>query len=154
MHGSVTLHMTASTRTVWDLVSDITNTGRFSPETFEAQWLDGATGPGVGVRFRGHVRRNGRGPVYWTKCTIIRCEPECDFAFTVDVGDKPVNTWRYQLEQRDGGTDVTESFELTANALTRVYWALLGWARSKTNIKGMQATLERIRKEAEAVDRS
>ena len=46
-------------RTIWDLVSDVTKIGRYSPETFEAEWLDGATGPAVGATFRGHVKRNG-----------------------------------------------------------------------------------------------
>jgi hypothetical protein len=27
---------------IWTLVADVRNTGRFSPETFEAEWLDGA----------------------------------------------------------------------------------------------------------------
>jgi hypothetical protein len=52
--------MAASPEHVWSLVSDVTNIGRFSPETFEAEWLDGKTGPAEGVRFRGHVRRNGK----------------------------------------------------------------------------------------------
>src|ERR1035441_1251487 len=66
MKGSVTVHFAAPPAQVWDLVSDITRIGEFSPETFEARWLTrpqvAATGPEVGARFRGHVRRNGRGP--------------------------------------------------------------------------------------------
>ena len=83
MHGSVTVHMAASADRVWDLVSDITRVGEFSPETFEAEWLGGASGPEVGARFRGHVRRNGRGPVYWTVCTVVACDPGREFAFAV-----------------------------------------------------------------------
>ena len=56
-------------------MSDVTNIGKFSPETFEAEWIDGATGPAVGARFRGHVKRNGKGPTYWTTCTVSECEP-------------------------------------------------------------------------------
>ena len=48
MHDSVTVHMDAPPEKVWALVSDVTQIGRFSPETFEAEWLDGATGPAVG----------------------------------------------------------------------------------------------------------
>ena len=62
MKGSVTMHMEAAPRVVWELVSDITNTGRFSPETIDAEWLGGATAPAVGVKFRGKVLRNGRPP--------------------------------------------------------------------------------------------
>src|SRR4051812_42983812 len=107
MHGSVTVHVDAPPERVWGLISDVTNIGRFSPETFDAEWLDGATGPAPGARFRGHVKRNGRGPVYWTKCTVVAADPGREFAFTVDTGGKPVNTWRYLLEPSGDGTDVT-----------------------------------------------
>ena len=49
MHDSVTVHMSATPDKVWGLVSDVTKTGQFSPETYEAEWLDGATGPAVDV---------------------------------------------------------------------------------------------------------
>src|SRR3954451_11523420 len=98
MRDEVSMLMDAPVAVVWALVSDVTNIGRFSPETFEAEWLDGADGPAVGVRFRGHVKRNGRGPVYWTKCSIVSCVPAREFAFTVEVAGRPVNTWRYRLE--------------------------------------------------------
>lgn len=154
MHDSVTVHMKAPPQQIWELVSDITNTGRFSPETFEAEWLDGATGPAVGVRFRGHVKRNGRGPTYWTECKITACEPGREFAFAVINRGKPLNTWRYTFEPVGDGTDVTESFELLDILPLRIYWFLLGWARGRTNREGMRTTLERIKKvvEAEAAD--
>ncbi|MSX96135.1 MAG: SRPBCC family protein, partial [Actinobacteria bacterium] len=65
MGDEVTVHMNATPQQVWALVSDVTQIGRYSPETFEGEWLDGATGPAVGVRFRGHVKRNQKGPTYW-----------------------------------------------------------------------------------------
>src|SRR3984885_1476125 len=129
MHGAVTLHMAASPERIWGLVSDVTNTGRFSPETFEAEWLDGATGPALGVRFRGHVRRNGRGPVYWTTCAIVACEPGREFAFSVMAGERGGKTWRYELEPSGEGTDVTESFALADGPLLRLYWLLAGRLR-------------------------
>lgn len=150
MRGSVTVHMDASPHVVWDLVSDVTRIGEFSPETFEAEWVDGATGPEVGAHFRGHVKRNGIGPVYWTACKVLYCEPEKDFGFGVYVYGRRTNTWRYQLEEKDGGTDVTESFELTPVPFLRVYWAVLGKLRGRTNQRGMQQTLERIKDIAEA----
>lgn len=55
MEGSATVHMAAPPDKIWTLIADVRNTGRFSPETFEAEWLDGATGPALGARFRGHV---------------------------------------------------------------------------------------------------
>ena len=155
MRGAVNVHMAASPDRVWALVSDVTRVGDFSPETFEAQWLDGATGPAPGARFRGHVKRNGRGPVYWTVCTVTACEPGREFAFTVG-GPRGtiVNSWRYLLEPSAGGTDVTESFELPATVLTRLYWAVAGFARGRTNRNGMRVTLERIKAVAEAAPAS
>ena len=71
MQDSVTVHMAATPERIWDLVSDVTKIGRYSPETFEAEWLEGATGPAAGAKFRGHVKRNGKGPIYWTTCTVL-----------------------------------------------------------------------------------
>ena len=152
MRDSVTVHMDAPAERIWELVSDVTKIGRYSPETFEAEWLDGATGPAVGARFRGHVRRNGRGPNYWTTCEVVESEPGRAFAFGVGKpGKPPLNVWSYRLEPAaGGGTDVTESFALRRTAALRLYWALLGWARGKTNREGMRQTLERIKAEVEA----
>lgn len=150
MHDSVTVHMAALPQRVWELVSDVTKIGRYSPETFEAEWLDGASGPTVGARFRGHVKRNQKGPTYWTTCTVITSEPGREFAFGVGPPGRPLNVWRYRLEAKGDGTDVTESFELTPTWWLRAYWALLGWARGRTNRSGMQQTLERIKAEVES----
>jgi len=145
MRGSVTVHMAAPPDVVWDLVSDVTRIGEFSPETFEAEWVDGATGPELGARFRGHVKRNGVGPVYWTSCKVTACEPGKEFGFAVYGVGSRANNWHYQLEPRDGGTEVTESFRLESNPVLKAYWLLLGWSRGKTNERGMLQTLERIK---------
>jgi len=76
----------------WELVSDITRIGEFSPETFEAEWL----------------------------------EPRAD------------------------GSDVTESFELADTLLNRLFWAVAGHARRRTNLDGMRQTLDRIKAAAES----
>ncbi len=153
MQDSVTVHMAAPPDRIWDLVSDVTRIGRYSPETFEAEWLDGATGPSAGARFRGHVKRNGKGPIYWTTCTVMASEPGREFAFGVGSSDKPLNVWRYRLEPAGDGTDVTESFELARTAPLRLYWAVLGWTRGRTNRNGMRTTLERVKAEVEEAPR-
>lgn len=131
-------------------MSDVTRIGEYSPETFEAEWTHGATGPEVGARFRGHVKRNGKGPTYWSPCEVVACEAEREFGFVVGPERKAINTWRYRLEPTaDGGTDVTESFELANTLPLRIYWFTLGWARGKTNREGMRTTLERMKAELE-----
>ena len=96
------------------------------------------------------MKRNGRPPTYWTTCRITKCEPGSAFAFTVVVGSRDVNTWAYALRPNGTGTDVTESFELTNTAALRLYWALAGRWRRRTNERGMRTTLERIKTVAES----
>ena len=105
MQGEVTVHMNAPVDKVWDLVTDVTRIGEFSPETFDAEWTKGATGPAVGAWFRGHVKRNQKGPTYWTQCQVTACEQKQHFEFTVMTAGRPVNTWGYRLHPADGGTD-------------------------------------------------
>ena len=145
------MYIGATQQHVWELVSDVTYTGRFSPETFEAEWLNGATGPAAGVRFRGHVRRNGqRWLVYWTKCTITVSEPGRDFAFQVDgPGGKPTVTWAYHLEPCGDGTNVTESFEMGDAPGIALYAKFAEKSRTQTNLRNMRTTLERIKGAAE-----
>jgi hypothetical protein len=81
---------------------------------------------------------------------VTACEPGRTFAFGVGNGDKALNVWSYTLEPKGGTTDVTESFQLADNLGLRLYWALLGWARGKTNERGMRQTLERIKAEVES----
>ena len=135
MQGSVTVSMAAPAERIWDLIADVRNTGRFSPETFEAEWLDGATGPALGARFRGHVRRNEIGPVYWTTCRVTACEPGREFGFEVLVGDRPVNNWHYRLTPVDP---------------LRLIMPVWGPWRRRRNVRDMRRTLERIKAVVEA----
>jgi len=70
MEDSVTVGIDASASIVWQLFSDVTRIGEFSPETFEAERVGGAHTPAVGARFRGHVKRNQKGPTYWSTCEV------------------------------------------------------------------------------------
>lgn len=150
MQAAVTLHIDAPPLAVWELISDITKMGDFSPEVFEAEWLDGATGPAVGARYRGHVKRNEIGPTYWTTCRVTECVPGEVFEFAVVFGDRVANTWRYQLTPAGAGTDVTESYDLGDNLFTKVWRPLGGFLRDRRNRRDMLRTLERIKAVAEA----
>ena len=146
MKGSVTVRMAAPAEKIWDLIADVRNTGRFSPEVFESEWLHGATGPALGAKFRGHVRRNEIGPVYWTTCRVTACEPGREFGFAVlGPGDTAVNNWHYRLTPRDDGTDVTESFRMISSPLVSVFRVFGGFLRERRNLRDMRTTLERIK---------
>ena len=150
MEGSVTVHMAAPADKIWNVISDITRTGEFSPEVFESEWLGGATGPALGATFRGHVRRNEIGPIYWTTCRVTACEPGREFGFAVLAGDKALNNWHYRLAPSGDGTDVTESFRLTDHVLTKLWRPLGGFLRENRNKRDMLRTLERVKAAAEA----
>ena len=151
MQGSATVHMAAPADEIWDLIADVRNIGRFSPETFEAEWLGGATGPALGARFRGHVKRNEIGPVYWTTCRVTACDPGREFGFEVLLGDRAVNNWHYQLTPKADGTDVTESFRMAGSLMTALYyWMFGGLLRQRRNIRDMTKTLNRIKDVVEA----
>jgi len=91
------------------------------------------------------VKRNGVGPTYWSPCQVTKCVPREVFEFAVGTDDVTVNNWGYRLEPHDGGTTVTEYFRLEPTPYLRVYWALLGQLRGRTNEKGMRTTLERMK---------
>lgn len=151
MRADVTLHMNASPDKVWALVADITRMGEYSPEVVQAEWLEGSTGPELGARYRGQVKRNERFPVlYWTTCEVTECVPGEVFEFTVMMGDKPVNRWRYEFRAVDGGTDVTESFDLGDSLFTKIWRPLGGFLRERRNKRDMLRTLERVKAVAEA----
>ncbi|MDH6194087.1 uncharacterized protein YndB with AHSA1/START domain [Mycobacterium frederiksbergense] len=159
MRGSATIRISAPPAEVWNLVSDVTQIGRFSPETVTAEWLDGATSPRPGAKFRGRVKRNEKGPIYWTSCMVTECEPGRVFAFTVrsrpmGLPLAPKNTvrltWRYTFESTDGGgTLVTEEFELDDIPAMRLFWRTLGWLRGPRMVKDMGRTLLALKSAAE-----
>lgn len=143
------LRIEASPEALYDIVSDPSAMGRLSPECTGGRWLDGATGPAVGARFKGS---NKRGFVRWsTTSTVVEAERGKAFAF--EVGDSGTR-WAYRFEADGTGTIVTESREASkpypfiAKAFTSV---LLGGVAGHTEElrAGMAATLERLKAEAE-----
>jgi uncharacterized protein YndB with AHSA1/START domain len=145
LHAEVSVHIDAPVEEVWRLVSDVTRIGEFSPETFEARWTRGSTGPEVGASFKGHVKRNGVGPTYWSPCQVTRCVPNEVFEWAVGTDDVTLNNWGYRLRAEASGTTVTEYFRIEPNLAMRLYWTVLGPLRARTNRNGMRVTLERMK---------
>jgi uncharacterized protein YndB with AHSA1/START domain len=151
MHGEVTMHIDASPERLWALVSDVTNMGRWSPETYEAEWLDGATGPGEGVRFRGHNRRGRLGFRYWTKCTIVECDAGRTFSFRAGSSERAHTRWTYRFEPATGGTDATESWDFRGpDAIGKLMG--LGGKRAATLGRAMRTSLENLQAAAAESD--
>ena len=158
---TVEVRIDAPPQQVWDLVSDVTRIGEFSPETFEGKWTKGSTGPEVGATFAGHVKRNGVGPVYWSPCRVTACRPPGDddeamagparFEWTVGTDAATFNNWGYEVEPHpEGGSRVREYFRIEPNLPMKAYWLVMGRARGNTNVHGMRTTLERMKEVLEA----
>jgi hemerythrin-like domain-containing protein len=109
---SVTRMIAADPGTIYRLVSDVTRTGEWSPETRSARWIGGATGPVAGAKFRGMNRWR---LVIWARtCVVEEAEPGKRFVFrTLPAPGLPDSTrWSYEFEDVAGGTRVTESYEI------------------------------------------
>src|SRR5688572_8908845 len=75
----VSLHVEAPPERIYEIVTDIAQMGRLSPECTGGKWLDGATGPAVGARFKGS---NKRGWARWsTTNEVVAAEPGAAFSF-------------------------------------------------------------------------
>jgi len=146
-HGEASIRIAARPETVYDLIADVTRMGERSPETYSANWLDGATGAQVGARFKGY---NRIGPIRWaTTCVVTQAEPGREFAFTVVNGQGREETkWRYQIEAADDGCTVTESYQfLWCPWAARV--AELPFPRDRQLRHGLRETLAWIKSAAE-----
>ena len=151
--GETSVHVAAPPETVYSVVSDVTRMGEWSPETFRCVWLDGATGPAVGARFKGS---NKRGVFRWsTSPTVVAAEPGKEFAFVTEFRGQKLTQWTYRFEPDGTGTKVTESFEMVADEPRFIDWVQRNVMRLKDRqadlVAGMQETLGRIKA---AVERS
>ena len=150
--GQAQVTVRADPDQVWAMVTDVTRIGEWSPEAHSAEWLDGASGPAVGARFKGH---NRRGKTKWsTTCEVIESEPDRVFAFAVGRPAKPDTVWRYRLTPVDDGVELTESFELVKplGSLARLVTRLtIGVRDRRADLEeGARKTLAAIKLAAEA----
>lgn len=96
---------------VWPFVSDIQTPARFSSEFQGGEWLDGATGPALGARFRGRNHHEARGS-WETVSTVCELEPERVFAWAVGDPGVPAARWRFTLEPAEAGTRITQWMQM------------------------------------------
>ena len=146
--GTFSIHVDATPEQVYDLVSDITRMGEWSPETYKTAWRGGATGPVPGARFRGW---NKHGPVRWfTDPVIDRAERGEELSFTTTMfGRGRFTHWAYRMHAAPGGgTELEESWEQQGAVpiFTRFF---VSEKRTADMHAGMEATLQRIKAAAE-----
>jgi uncharacterized protein YndB with AHSA1/START domain len=140
----------AAPEQVYALVADMPRMGEWSPECQRVEWLEGSDGPAEGARFVGHNRGGPGGLLRWSRQgRVLTADPGHEFAFVTEEGGKEGVQWRYGFEPVEGGTRVTESYEVRR---------IPTWARIvdvPTNrhreLRGaMRHTLERLKAAAES----
>jgi hypothetical protein len=147
------IHIDAPAEAVYALVADVTRTPEFSPEIVSCVWLDGATHAAVGARFEA-TNRVGQQRPWKNRPVVTVANPGREFAFARTEKMAGTVLWRYRFEDADGGTQVTESYEVT-RPITRLGWLIIerlyGCRDRRTDLHtGMQQTLASLRDTAEA----
>jgi hypothetical protein len=97
---------------LYDLVSDVTRMGSWSP-VCKACWWDEGAGPEVGAWFTG---RNELPERTWeTRSVVVVADRGREFAFIVNGS---WTRWGYVFTPVDGGTELTESWEFLPGGVT------------------------------------
>jgi uncharacterized protein YndB with AHSA1/START domain len=109
----VTLTLDVPRPRLWELITDVSRIGEWSPECVSARWLDPMA---PGARFEGH-NRYPNGQVASATCVVTEVVRPSVFAWVVLDGsghpDRPAAIWRYELLPGDTPeqTVVRHSFE-------------------------------------------
>ena len=139
----------ASAERVYQLLADMPRMGEWSPECQKVEWTGDTDVPAVGARFVGHNRGGPRGLMKWSRAgRVLVADPGREFAFVTEEGGKESTIWHYRLESVDGGTRITESYEVK----TIPPWARvvdIPTNRARELQEGMRHTLARLKTAAE-----
>jgi hypothetical protein len=146
----------ASPQRVWELVSDIQLMPSLSVELQSIEWQDGATEPTVGARFVGHSKHGALGE-WATTSEVVECEPQRVLAWAVEDAANPTAVWRFRLEPKEGGTELSQWMQL-GPARSGLSFAIdrmpdkeqkIVFVRMREFEQNMTFTLEQIKRRAE-----
>jgi Polyketide cyclase / dehydrase and lipid transport len=139
-----------SPEVLYDMVSDVTRMGEWSP-ICQACWWDDGDGPRAGAWFTG---RNELPERTWeTRSQVVAADRGREFAFEVNSGWV---RWGYTFAAVDSGTQVTESWEFLPAGIAGFHDRYGNGAeaqianRTEAAHQGIPATLAAIKKAAEA----
>lgn len=137
---------------VYDIVSDITRTGEWSPVCTSCWWDDEASAGVAGAWFTGRNELPDR--TWETRSQVVVAEPGQEFAWI--VGGKFVR-WGYTVAAVDAGTVLTESWELLPEGIAMFGEKYGDQAaaqiadRTEQALSGIPKTLSAIKRIAEAI---
>ncbi|MGH3556080.1 MAG: SRPBCC family protein [Mycobacterium sp.] len=146
LSGEASRHSNVAPETLWDLLTDVTRMGQWSPECTGGQWLDGATEAAEGARFRG---TNRWGPLKWsTTCHVDEADRPRRFGYRAHHRSGALTRWSYELIPDAGGTLLIEKYE-TVGTPTLVLLLDRISQRPRRLQRGMSTTLARLSAAAE-----
>ena len=108
---TVEIDIAAPPERVWEFISDINISARFSKEFQGADWID-SDGPKEGALFQGRNRRTDVNREWETRSWVVECDAPNVFAWNVNDRDEPSAKWRFELEKIPGGTRLRQRFIL------------------------------------------
>ncbi|MDQ4086284.1 MAG: SRPBCC family protein [Actinomycetota bacterium] len=150
-HLTESVHVAAEPEAVYALISDLPRMGSWSPECTGITWRGQVRAPVEGARFLGH---NRRGAARWsTFGEVVAAEPARRFAFEVTLGPVRVARWEYTIEADDSGCTVSERWTDRRPAPVRLLLDATMGSRERANLRGMRATLQALKAEAERLAR-
>ncbi|HVV38383.1 MAG TPA: SRPBCC family protein [Acidimicrobiales bacterium] len=107
---SDSIEIAASAEAVYDVVSNVTRVGEWSPETHTGAWTQEAA-PVVGARFKGTNKTDAFERA--TPCVVTAAERGNRFAFDVIGGDDGNGaSWSWDIEPSGDGVTLTQRFEI------------------------------------------
>jgi hypothetical protein len=145
----VSTEIRADAHKLYDMVADLANMGQWSPEAQGGRWLGGA-GPELGAKFLGRNRRGWRRWV--TVAKVTAADRGKRFAVSVTSGPLKVADWSYAFDTTGDTTTVTETWvDQRSPFMHRLSDLIIGVPdRSEHNKQNMAATLEALKRSAEA----
>jgi Polyketide cyclase / dehydrase and lipid transport len=139
-----------SPETLYDMVSDVSRMGEWSPVCTGGSWEDG-DGPRAGAWFTGRNEVPGR--TWETRSQVVAADRGREFAFL--VGGAWVR-WGYTFAPVPEGTELTESWEFLPAGIARFHERYGDDAEAQIANRieaahtGIPATLAAIKKAAES----
>lgn len=141
----------APAEALYDLVSDISRTGEWSPVCTSCRWDDQAEAGQVGAWFTGRNEIPGR--TWETRSVVVAAERGREFAWV--VGGNLVR-WGFMLSPAEGGTVLTETWEFLPGGIAYFEETYADDAqaqiadRTQQALKGIPQTLAAIKRIAES----
>jgi hypothetical protein len=144
---TVERYIEAPPHALYDFISDVTRTPERTPDIVRCEWIDGATGPAVGARFKA-VNKQGRGPNWSNKPIVTVADPGAEFSFTRTEPFAGTILWRHRFAAEGTGTRVVVGYEVL-KPISTVGWfiidTLYGMKDRRSELRAsMAASLERL----------